>query len=65
MTLDTKIAAKTLRDASREQVENFIRQLADWAVKVGGALVRQLDSYVHRFRRANLSGPAWLHTHSC
>ncbi len=38
---------KTLRDASREQVENFVQQLADWAEKDRNALVRQLNSYVH------------------
>jgi hypothetical protein len=39
--------AKTLRDASREQVENFVRQLADWAEKDRNALVCQLNSYSH------------------
>jgi hypothetical protein len=37
---------KTLRDASREQVENFVQQLADWAEKDRNALVCQLNSYV-------------------
>src|ERR1035438_8967802 len=36
---------KTLRDASREQVENFVQQLADWAVKDLNALICQLNSY--------------------
>ena len=36
---------KTLRDASREQVENFVQQLADWAVKDRNALLCQLNSY--------------------
>ena len=36
---------KTLRDASREQVENFVQQLADWAVKDRNALICQLNSY--------------------
>jgi hypothetical protein len=36
---------KTLRDASREQVENFVRQLADWAEKDRNALLCQLNSY--------------------
>jgi len=36
---------KTLREASREQVENFVRQLADWADKDRNALVCQLNSY--------------------
>ena len=38
---------KTLRDASREQVENFVQQLADWAVKDRNALLCQLNSYSH------------------
>jgi hypothetical protein len=38
---------KTLRDASREQVENFVRQLADWAEKDRNALLCQLNSYAH------------------
>ena len=36
---------KTLREASREQVENFVLQLADWAEKDRNALVCQLNSY--------------------
>jgi len=36
---------KTLRDASREQVENFVVHLADWAEKDRKALHRQLNSY--------------------
>ena len=38
---------KTLRDASREQVENFVQSLADWAEKDRNALVCQLNSYAH------------------
>ena len=38
---------KTLREASREQVENFVRQLADWAAKDRNALLCQLNSYPH------------------
>jgi len=38
---------KTLREASREQVENFVQQLADWAEKDRNALLCQLNSYVH------------------
>ena len=37
---------KTLREASREQVENFVLQLADWAEKDRNALLCQLNSYV-------------------
>ena len=38
---------KTLREASREQVENFVQQLADWADKDRNALLCQLNSYSH------------------
>jgi hypothetical protein len=38
---------KTLREANREQVENFVQQLADWAEKDRNALVCQLNSYSH------------------
>ncbi len=36
---------KTLKDASREQVESFVQQLADWAEKDRNALVCQLNNY--------------------
>src|SRR6266704_5857996 len=36
---------KTLRKASREQVENFVQHLADWAEKDRNALLCQLNSY--------------------
>ncbi len=39
---------KTLRDATREQVENFIAQLAEWAEKDRSALLCQLNSYLPR-----------------
>jgi hypothetical protein len=38
--------AKELRNASREQVENFVTHLADWAVKDRNALLCQLNSYL-------------------
>jgi hypothetical protein len=38
---------KTLREASREQVENFVQSLADWAEKDRNALLCQLNSYSH------------------
>src|SRR5450631_1387016 len=38
---------KTLREATREQVENFVHQLADWADKDRNALLCQLNSYLH------------------
>jgi hypothetical protein len=36
---------KTLRDATREQVENFVSHLADWAERDRNALLCQLNSY--------------------
>jgi hypothetical protein len=37
---------KELRDATREQVEAFVQQLADWAEKDRNALLCQLNSYL-------------------
>ena len=37
---------KALRDATREQVENFVQQLADWADRDRDALLCQLNSYL-------------------
>ena len=37
---------KTLKEASREQVANFIDHVADWAAKDKNALVCQLNSYM-------------------
>ncbi|HEX6503905.1 MAG TPA: hypothetical protein VF011_11685 [Terriglobales bacterium] len=39
-------AVAALRDASREQVENFIAHLADWAATDRNALICQLNSYL-------------------
>src|SRR5499425_3961897 len=36
---------KTLREATRQQVENFVQRLADWADKDRSALLCQLNSY--------------------
>jgi len=36
---------KTLREATREQVENFVHELASWAEKDRNALLCQLNSY--------------------
>lgn len=36
---------KTLREATREQVENFVIHLADWAEKDRNAVLCQLNSY--------------------
>jgi hypothetical protein len=38
---------KTLREATREQVENFVQRLAEWAEKDRNTLVCQLNSYSH------------------
>jgi len=37
---------KTLREASREQVEGFVAHLADWAEKDRNALLCQLNSFL-------------------
>jgi hypothetical protein len=37
---------KSLREATREQVENFVAHLADWAEKNRDALLCQLNSYL-------------------
>ena len=37
---------KALREATREQVENFVQHLADWADKDRNALLCQLNSYL-------------------
>lgn len=39
-------AVKTLREATREQVENFVTHLADWAEKDRNALLCQLNTYL-------------------
>jgi hypothetical protein len=39
---------KALRDATREQVENFVVHLADWAEKDRNALLCRLNSYMGR-----------------
>ena len=36
---------RTLREATREQVENFVRELSEWAEKDRNALLCQLNSY--------------------
>jgi len=40
--------SKALRDATREQVENFVVHLADWAEKDRNALLCQLNGYMGR-----------------
>jgi hypothetical protein len=39
-------SVKALRDATRDQVENFVKHLADWAEKDRNALLCQLNSYL-------------------
>ena len=39
-------AVKTLKEATREQVENFVVHLSDWAEKDRNALLCQLNSYL-------------------
>lgn len=39
-------AVKTLREATREQVENFVTHLSDWAEKDRNALLCQLNSFL-------------------
>jgi hypothetical protein len=39
---------KTLRQATRAQVETFVTQLANWAEKDRNALLCQLNSYLGR-----------------
>jgi hypothetical protein len=43
---------KALRDATREQVENFVAHLTDWAEKDRNALLCQLNSYLSKQRGA-------------
>ena len=43
---------KVLRDATREQIENFVAHLADWAEKDRNALLCQLNSYASAERGA-------------
>jgi hypothetical protein len=39
-------SVKTLKEATREQVENFVAHLSDWAEKDRNALLCQLNSYL-------------------
>ena len=39
---------KVVREATREQVENFVQHLAEWADKDRNALLCQLNSYLGR-----------------
>jgi hypothetical protein len=46
---------KTLREASREQVESFVQQLAEWAEKDRNALLCQLNSYLPPKQEARIA----------
>jgi len=37
---------KTLKEASRQQIEGFIEHVADWVSKDKNALICQLNSYL-------------------
>jgi hypothetical protein len=45
-------AVKTLREATREQIENFVHHLANWAETDRNALLCQLNSYLGQKGRA-------------
>jgi hypothetical protein len=45
---------KTLREATREQVENFVAHLADWAEKDRNAVLCQLNSYLGKWGRCSM-----------
>ena len=51
---------KTLREATREQVENFVQQLADWAEKDRNALLCQLNSYLGQKKVPHETPNRWL-----
>ena len=53
---------KTLRDATRAQVEDFVTRLADWAEKDLNALRCQLNSYLGGKRMCTPGGH--MHQHS-
>jgi hypothetical protein len=49
---------KTLREATREQVENFVVHLADWAEKDRDALLCQLNTYLGQGENGQKAGAA-------
>jgi hypothetical protein len=49
---------KSLREATREQVENFVVHLADWAERDRNALLCQLNSYLPRGENREKEGAA-------
>ena len=46
---------KSLREATREQVENFVQHLSDWAEKNRSALLRQLNAYLPRTEKEGVA----------
>jgi hypothetical protein len=50
--------SKTLKDATREQVEKFVRKLAESAQKDRNALLCQLNSYAAQAKRRSHEAPA-------
>jgi hypothetical protein len=46
---------KSLREATREQVENFVQHLGDWAEKDRGALLCQLNAYLPRTEKEGVA----------
>jgi len=46
---------KTLKEATRDQVETFVQQLADWAEKDRNALLCQLNSYARPNQREGVA----------
>jgi hypothetical protein len=46
---------KNLREATREQVENFVQHLSDWAEKNRSALLCQLNAYLPRTEKEGIA----------
>jgi hypothetical protein len=46
---------KSLREATREQVENFVQHLGDWAEKDRSALLCQLNAYLPRTEKEGVA----------
>jgi hypothetical protein len=46
---------KSLREATREQVENFVQHLGDWAEKDRSALLCQLNAYLPRTEKEGIA----------
>jgi hypothetical protein len=46
---------KSLREATREQVENFVQHLSDWAEKNRSALLCQLNAYLPRTEKEGVA----------